>query len=135
MKCRPNSLRYGKLAFSRAKHRKIVLRRRSIRSRLGWFAARRLSIEVALTANRVIHIRATNQFNPRIASKTFGEGCIALALNAYGFEFGNMLSERNELENVAKRFSLEGAIKSCDDNSLAHIGHLLAEISNTFELK
>ena len=83
-----------------------------------------------LSANWFVWLGSPHQLNFLWFYSSLCKGCRFSTINTNGCQFVNFFRQRNQIDDVSKRLSLEGAIKSCNDNNNSFICQLLSDVYN-----
>jgi hypothetical protein len=89
-----------------------------------------LFFEETSSADRFVHLRSSNQFDFLALHDSLGEGGLSSAVDAHCAQFGDLLSEWDQIDDISKGFAFEGAIEGRDHDNFVHIGQGLAELND-----
>ena len=90
---------------------------------------------VASAANSQVFLFAPDHLDFCFGGEAAGEvGIFAAARHAYSTEFGDVLGQRNERQNLTKRVPLKGAVQCCHYDRFAFVRPLSGPLNYVWEL-
>ena len=95
----------------------------------GWL----LLCEITLSADWLIWLLTSNQLDFLGVDGSQSEGCFFGAVDANSRQLDDFFSNRKKVDDISKCFSLEGSVKSGNDDNFALIGKFFGEFNNLRE--
>lgn len=86
-----------------------------------------------LSTNGFIRLRSSNKFDFLWFNCSLSESSWLCTVNTNSSQFVNFLSQRNKVNDVSKRFSLECAVQSCDNDNNSSICKFFCDFDNIFK--